>query len=304
MAIRSIGAKLALQQNIQDWADVAESTDKADSTSKFGSEGQVIRSLHRVRRWAVAGCLGLMVCGSSGCTTTSGVVRSFGNSHCIDDFMIGFRNSALAEKAWHCQKERFGNQPYAKEFKDGFVQGYIEVAQGGNGCTPAIAPSQYWGWKYQSTHGHAAVSAWFAGYPMGARAAEQDGVGHWGQLRTAGPAAPAVIDQVPVANPFDSEPEMIPLPKHFDSPEAADTADEMDSAFNQALEQFPPATEPNWDHNKLIQQHQSTVKAKMSGGSPRSSDAAEVHIDDFLDDISEPVHATDADARELPFSFE
>ncbi len=39
----------------------------------------------------------------------------------------------------------------------------MEIADGGNGCTPAFPPRQYWGWKYQSAE---AKPKWPHGMPV------------------------------------------------------------------------------------------------------------------------------------------
>ena len=175
-------------------------------------------SRNRLRQWITgaisAGALGLMLCSTTGCTTTSGLARAFGDGHCLDDFMIGYRNKAMAEKAWHCQKDQYCNQKHSKEFKQGFCEGFMEVTSGGNGCVPAVAPKQYWGWRYQSAQGQGAVNAWFEGYPMGVRAAEELGVGHWGEIRTTGiaPRSPAPTP-VSTANPFYGSPPMESMPR-------------------------------------------------------------------------------------------
>jgi hypothetical protein len=44
---------------------------------------------------------------------------------------------------------------------------------------------EYWNWCYQSAEGQARVAAWFAGFPHGAQAAEEDGVGMWNQIQTS-----------------------------------------------------------------------------------------------------------------------
>ncbi|KAA1259790.1 hypothetical protein LF1_23270 [Rubripirellula obstinata] len=162
---------------------------------------------HRARRWLScalsAGALGLFLSGVPGCTTTSGMMGAIGDGHCIDEFMVNYRNRAMAQKAWHCQKHQFCNQ-HSKEFRAGFTDGFMEVAGGGNGCVPAIAPKEYWGWRYQSAQGQGAVNSWFEGYPMGVKAAEQAGVGNWGQVTTAG-YHNQNAQQTPaagVANPF------------------------------------------------------------------------------------------------------
>ena len=59
------------------------------------------------------------------------------------------------------------------------------ASEGGDGCNPAFPPRQYWGWKYQSSEGQAKVASWYAGYPHGARAAEEDGIGNWTQIQTS-----------------------------------------------------------------------------------------------------------------------
>jgi hypothetical protein len=93
------------------------------------------------------------------------------------------RNRAWATKAWHKRKHHFCNQSYINDFAAGFRQGYEDVADGSNGCTPATPPRAYWNWEFQSGEGQARTSAWFSGYPHGARAAEEDGVGNFSQMQ-------------------------------------------------------------------------------------------------------------------------
>ena len=99
--------------------------------------------------------------------------------------MMGQRNKSNGTKAWNCRKQHFCNEKYQREFSQGFKAGYMDVADGGTGCTPSFPPRDYWGWKYQSCEGQARVAAWFAGYPHGARAGEEDGIGNWSQIQTS-----------------------------------------------------------------------------------------------------------------------
>ena len=99
--------------------------------------------------------------------------------------MMGQRNKSSASKAWHCRKHHFCNEKYLREFSQGFKAGYAEVADGGTGCSPAFPPREYWGWKYQSCEGQARVAAWYSGFPHGARAAEEEGIGNWTQIQTS-----------------------------------------------------------------------------------------------------------------------
>ncbi len=143
------------------------------------------------RRIVALGCLGLLVSTSGGCTLFTGAVQLLTRHDACDEFMIGYRNSALAAKAWHREKVHFRNHPFLDNVRDGFIAGYIDVAEGGSGCVPAVCPPEYWGWRYQSADGQRACNAWFEGFPIGAKAAEEDGVGHWSYIRPAGVANPS-----------------------------------------------------------------------------------------------------------------
>ncbi|MCA9130543.1 MAG: hypothetical protein KDB22_25820 [Planctomycetales bacterium] len=93
------------------------------------------------------------------------------------------RNRSFSAKGWHRRKDAYCREKHLGDFCKGFRAGYEAVCEGGNnGCTPAFPPSDYWSWEYQSGEGHERTAAWFAGYPHGARAAEEDGVAHWHQV--------------------------------------------------------------------------------------------------------------------------
>lgn len=207
-----------------------------------------------VKQLLATGILGISLVGLTGCSMTSTACKSLSDPECIDEFMIGYRNRAMAEKAWHCRRHNLCDKRHAREYKDGFIQGYMEVATGGNPCIPAIAPSAYAGWEYQCADGHNAINAWFQGFPAGIQAAEEDGVGHWQAIHIrpqpkpmplpSTPYAPstpytpshsdAVID--PPANPFYSEeqfaPEQIPVPMEDDFDGEMD-ADDIDDIIEQ-----------------------------------------------------------------------
>jgi hypothetical protein len=129
--------------------------------------------------------LSVAVLNATGCSAWTGVNNYWRYNGSWNESMMGYRNRSSASKAWHCRKHHFCNQKYLKEFAEGFKAGYAEVADGGTGCTPAFPPRDYWGWKYQSCEGQARVAAWFAGYPHGARAAEEEGIGNWTQIQTS-----------------------------------------------------------------------------------------------------------------------
>lgn len=137
-----------------------------------------------IPRLIAAVCLTVVLTGSSGCRGVNHWYHEF--QGCVSNHMVNYSNRALAEKAWIREKHRFCDRQYIQEFKDGFIHGYLDVAGGGDGCTPTIAPPKYWGWAYQTPYGQAAVNAFFQGFPFGAKAAEQDGVGYWSEIPTSG----------------------------------------------------------------------------------------------------------------------
>ena len=137
-----------------------------------------------IYRLVAAGCLAAALTSSMGCRGLNHWRHEF--QGCVSNHMVDYSNRALAQKAWIREKHRFCDRQYVQEFKDGFIHGYLDVATGGDGCTPTIAPPKYWGWAYQTPHGQAAVNAFFQGFPFGAKAAEQDGVGYWNEIPTSG----------------------------------------------------------------------------------------------------------------------
>ncbi|MEO9594064.1 hypothetical protein, partial [Rhodopirellula bahusiensis] len=154
------------------------------------SRRNIIR-LRAQRAFLASLAAGILTTGMTGCTIMGGLQSKLTRSECIDDFMVSHRNKVMAEKAWlrnsHCHKKH----RHMKDLRKGFIDGYMEVATGGSGCTPAVVSPDYWGWKHQSGDGQSAVNAWFEGFPLGVKAAEQDGIGYYNQIRIQTPMQPA-----------------------------------------------------------------------------------------------------------------
>ncbi len=170
-----------------------------------------------------------MLCG---CSALGGLSDELKYNRAMDEMVTGYRNNAWSAKAWHRRKHQFCREKYLTDFCNGFRAGYQAVADGSDGCTPAFPPKEYWGWKYQSAEGQAKVAAWFSGYPHGARAAEEDGVGNWTQIQTSSniqaeyqqfgliPAQqgaiypiPMQVGQVNAGNSGNANPEIAQLPE-------------------------------------------------------------------------------------------
>jgi hypothetical protein len=148
--------------------------------AKFG-RGLIASSVKMKRALILGACLTAF----TGCTAVQSGKNAWQYSGAWNDMMTNYRNEAWANKSWHARKHQFCREKHMQEFAEGFRAGYAEVAQGSEACTPAFAPRQYWGWKYQSAEGQEKVAAWYSGYPHGARAAEEDGIGNWTQIQTS-----------------------------------------------------------------------------------------------------------------------
>ncbi|WP_404306340.1 hypothetical protein [Neorhodopirellula lusitana] len=167
---------------------------------------------NRFRRLLLGLTLGLTTTGLAGCTMLGGLQQHLSRTDCLDDFMVSHRNKVMASRAWLKVKQCHRGHRYMKDLRAGFIAGYLEVATGGSGCTPTVVSPQYWGWRHQSGNGQAAINAWFEGFPLGVKAAEQDGIGHFNQIqlnmsqpampRMTGTAAPTPARVVPQPSPM------------------------------------------------------------------------------------------------------
>ncbi|MEW4526451.1 hypothetical protein [Maioricimonas sp. JC845] len=94
-----------------------------------------------------------------------------------------------------------GQQP-SHDFHTGFVDGYVDVAQGGSGMVPPIPPEQYWGAPARTPTGHQRAQEWFAGYATGAQSALSSSCAAYNRVphRHVGPPAygPAAGPPLPV----------------------------------------------------------------------------------------------------------
>ncbi|MGE0756277.1 MAG: hypothetical protein AB7F89_07830 [Pirellulaceae bacterium] len=127
----------------------------------------------------------VLLASSPGCALFQGIDNYLAYNDATNDFVMGWRNSVWARQAWYERKSQFVGQPYFSHFGAGFRAGYENVASGGNGCPPGIAPREFWSWKYQTPEGQGQVAAWFSGFPYGAKAAEEDGAGLYQQIQVS-----------------------------------------------------------------------------------------------------------------------
>ncbi len=222
---------------------------------------------------------------------------------CVSNQMVDYSNRALAERAWIQRKERYCNFQYQQEFKDGFITGYLNVANGGDGCTPTIAPEKYWGWAYQTPHGQAAITNFFQGFPFGAKAAEEDGVGYWSAIPTSGldglvpysDTAPAAVDE-----------NILPVPVPVIESAAASASKKI-TGINQPITS-PSDEESNAEFFELVDSTSTTpsIGPTPSGNvdtQPAVSSEAGIQESEVAVPPS-PEASTNTSQPELTFTFE
>lgn len=159
----------------------------------------------------------LSLVGLTGCTTFTNMHKALVNSTHWNETVLIMRNRSFSAKAWHCRKHHFCDRKYIKDFCAGFRTGYEDVANGADGCTPAFPPKEYWSWEFQSAEGAQRTSAWYAGYPHGVRAAEEDGVANWTQL----PMSVEMQSQYQQTGMFTHEGTLYPIPTGQETVEGA-----------------------------------------------------------------------------------
>jgi len=126
----------------------------------------------------------IIIAALSLCSFSSGCLYEIRDE--IVDCEINFRNKRRASAAWDACREAYETVEHVSDFKDGFISGYIAVANGGNGCPPSTPPAKYWKARFQTIDGKARTNAWFDGYAHGALAAQSDGVAYMNQIVTRG----------------------------------------------------------------------------------------------------------------------
>ena len=122
----------------------------------------------------------LLVIPSSGCASGLRIPRlGIG-----DALLERYRDNVWARRAFNL---RYANCeiPFANHFENGFVAGYSDTCNGGDGYVPPLPPDQYRGYEFQSADGAQCVKAWFDGFPAGVAAAKKDRAGDFHDIYTS-----------------------------------------------------------------------------------------------------------------------
>jgi hypothetical protein len=116
----------------------------------------------------------------TGCTSFQ--FRS--DTNFVDRFFCGWRDHVWAKRAYRLRYPTCESR-HPTHFQTGFLAGYRAVCYGEDGYVPAVPPRTYWSFAYQSAQGQEMVDAWFAGYPEGVKAAQQDGAGQYRDVQVS-----------------------------------------------------------------------------------------------------------------------
>lgn len=97
---------------------------------------------------------------------------------CLDEEYLKLKYTEEAKQSylqnyWSCY--RGVDHPW--DFKHGFIDGYLAVAMGGDGCPPMFPPRKYWGGSYDGGRGRDRAMAWFDGYQHGVLVAHENNRG-------------------------------------------------------------------------------------------------------------------------------
>ncbi len=160
----------------------------------------------------------------------------------IDESVTDWRDFVWGKRAFY---QRYGHDQTGP-FMDGFLEGYHDMLQGGDGCPPVVPPRRYWSWKYQSAGGQGAVSDWFNGYSAGVAAAKEDGLSNLCRIPVSSQYNGS--SSVPIQGMHGTEEEWIPFEEQLQPhsipipPSIEPTTENKGATFYQRSDQKRSAT--------------------------------------------------------------
>ena len=160
------------------------------SQPKLGNCGNKFCSTQVFQRLLIVLFVATMVLPNSGCTSGFRI----GSMGFGDALLESYRDRVWAKRAYNL---RYNNCDIAYEshFQNGFVAGYCDTCNGGDGYVPALPPDEYRGFEYQSPDGAVCVKTWFEGFPAGVAAAKKDRAGEFHDIYTSRMINSAITQQ-------------------------------------------------------------------------------------------------------------
>jgi len=124
------------------------------------------------------------------------------------------RNEALAVAAWKSVVQEHPGVEFSVHYAEGFRQGFVDYLNaGGTGAPPPVPPRKYWGVRYETPEGHAAMQDWFAGFRHGSDVAAWSGYREFIVLPTAiPPSDPDFYSRRQESRETDTQPDGEALP--------------------------------------------------------------------------------------------
>jgi hypothetical protein len=158
----------------------------------------------------------LSVCGpflATGCGLVVNTARNAYNEPvlALDECRFRHKTRRLADEAWDQYRSKLAIEAASPDFRDGFLDGYVDYLRfGGAGEPKVLPPRRYQHVRYETPGGLRAVDSYFQGFQQGTQAAIASGqrqqlvvpvlVKVWADPSSvAAPMAPA--DILPPPNP-------------------------------------------------------------------------------------------------------
>ncbi len=116
-------------------------------------------------------CLALL-----GIVLSTGCHRALysGSSQLVDSTFLSYRDHVWANRAYNLTY-RGEQRQFGDHHRKGFIEGYCNACEGGDGYVPPLPPDEYWSYEYKSDEGARCVEAWYEGFPEGVAAARKTG---------------------------------------------------------------------------------------------------------------------------------
>ena len=147
------------------------------------------------------------------------------------EYKIKMSNKCAATSAWMHVRRACAGLPCRHSYKDGFMEGFIAVANGGTGCVPAvpILPIHNHLWMDCRCGDGQKMEAWYDGYELGAMTARESGMADANRVASRIPHATPVDYSITNQSPMNSSRGYIDSGSTI-PPSPVDDADDMDDA--------------------------------------------------------------------------
>jgi len=199
-------------------------------------------------RWKTVALAGAVVPTLGGCSILENTTRNAINEpHLVTSLLsLEYDLRKQAKEAWQQVRAEYPRRAFTAEFRDGFLDGYVDyLDRGGNGSLPAVPPAKYIRQKkYFTEEGHCLLKDYFLGFKYGQEIAIATGKRQFltvpvllPQEPTGPPAFQVAASPPPTASapPRQAElPRPRPIPKS-DAPPTKTT----ESKDRSATEQLP-----------------------------------------------------------------